>query len=294
MATKQSVEIVQEAFGSWLYKETLEEIRAGYDAMAPAVGDDISVEEGKVGGVPGLWARPSDVGQGTILYFHGGGYQIGSPRSHVEMVSHIVRSSGASAFLPEYRLSPEQAFPAAIDDAFAVYQALLESGVAASQMAVAGDSAGGGLAIATTYRAKAEGLALPSSVSTMSAWADLSCAGISFEENKHRDPEVTPEMALGMAADYLDGHDPMDPLASPVFADLTGFPAMLLQVGTEEILGDDTYRVAESASRAGVDVTLEVAYGQVHVYQLLTWLVPEARASLERTGQFIDRHFGND
>lgn len=291
MVSQRNAEVMAAAFLPWLTDgRSVAEVRRAYDEMPPPLPADVSAAERVVGGVGGLWFTPADAGDGLILYFHGGGYFIGSPRSHGELTARIAKAAGAALFSAEYSLAPERVFPAALNDALAAYRGLLAAGVSPRRLAVAGDSAGGALAIAMMVALRGAGDPLPACAVTMSAWADLSCSGHSYAANVELDPLVTPEMGRQNAATYLDGHHPTDPLASPVFADLTGLPPLLLQVGSDEMLLDDTLRLAENARTAGVPVTVNVAEGMMHVYQLLTWLVPEAQTGIDQVGAFIRRH----
>lgn len=285
------VEATEKAFGSWLVEgDPVEQVRAGYDRMGPPLPADVAAAESSVGGTPGLWFTPERAGDAVILYFHGGGYTIGSPRSHAEMTARIAKAAEARLFSAEYRLSPEHVFPAALDDAVAAYRGLLADGLDPGRLAVGGDSAGGGIAMAMLVSLRDAGEPLPACAFAMSAWADLSCSGESYLGNADVDALVTPEMGLENAAGYLGGHDARDPLASPVFADLSGFPPLLLQVGGDEMLLDDTFRLADRAREAGVAVEVQVADGMMHVYQLLTWLIPEAEGAIDEVGRFVRRH----
>jgi acetyl esterase/lipase len=291
MVSARNAEVMAKAFSPWLSDgRSVPEVRAAYDRMPPPVPEDVTVTEGELGGVGGLWFTPREAGDGTILYFHGGGYFIGSPRSHGEMTARIARAAGARLFSAEYALAPEHVFPAALGDALTAYRALLAAGVDPAALAVAGDSAGGGITMATLVALRDRGEPLPACAVTLSAWADLSCSGRSYQTHVDLDPLVTPEMGRTNAATYLGGHDPRDPLASPVFADLTGLPPLLLQVGSDEMLLDDTLRLAEHARAAGVDARVSVGDGMMHVYQLLTWLVPEALPAIEDIGAFVREH----
>lgn len=288
MVSARNVEVYEQAFGSWLLEDDpVEKVREGYDRMPPPVPDDVAVAESALGGVPGLWFTPEDRADAVILYFHGGGYTIGSPRSHGELTARIAKAAGAQLFSVEYSLSPEEVFPAALDDAVAAYRGLLAEGVDTTRLAVGGDSAGGGIAMAMMVTLRDAGDPLPACAFTLSAWADLSCTGDSYVTKADVDALVTPEMGRFNAAQYLGGHDAHDPLASPVFADFTGFPPLLLQVGGDEMLLDDTTRLADRAREAGVEFEVQVADGQMHVYQLLTWLVPEAQDAIDEIGAFV-------
>lgn len=291
MVSAKNAHVMEQAFGSWLIEgDPVEKVRAGYDRMGPPLPEDVSAVESSVGGVPGIWFTPDQAGDAVILYFHGGGYTIGSPRSHGEMTARIAKAAEARLFSVEYRLSPEHVFPAALDDAVAAYRGLIAERQDPRRLVVGGDSAGGGIAMAMLVALRDAGEALPACAFAMSAWADLSCSGESYRTKVDVDPLVTPEMGLANAAGYLGDHDARDPLASPVFANLTGFPPLLLQVGTDEMLLDDTLRLAERAREAGVDVDVQIGDGMMHVYQLLTWLVPEAQGAIDETGAFVRSH----
>ena len=194
-----------------------------------------------------------------LLYLHGGGYQLGSFKSHGELASRLGRASGRRVLLPEYRLAPEHPFPAAIDDVLAVWRWLRgAAGLDASAITVAGDSAGGALAVAMMTTLRDSGEDLPAAAVLMSPWADLSSSGASITERVDEDPILTPHEVPAFAATYLAGADPRTPLASPLFALLDGLPPLLIQVGTAELLLSDSEELAKSAAAAGVDVTLQV------------------------------------
>jgi acetyl esterase/lipase len=287
MVSQRNADVYEQAFGSWLVADaSRDELRAAYDRMPPPLPVDVAGDPGVVGGVPGIWFVPRVRGETVILYFHGGGYMMGSPRSHGEMTARIARAVGARLFSAEYSLAPEKVFPAALDDALAAYRGLLAD-VEPGSLVVGGDSAGGAIAIAMLVALRDAGEQLPACAFAMSAWADLSCSGASYASKADVDPLVTPEMGRENAATYLGGHDAKDPLASPVFADLTGLPPLLLQVGSDEMLLDDSTRLADRAREAGVEVELRVADGMMHVYQLLTWLVPEAQDAIDEIGLFV-------
>lgn len=293
MISHRNATVMAAAFGSWLVDgDPVDKVRDGYERMAPPIPADVTEESDELGGVSCLRFTPDDVDEPGryVLYFHGGGFTIGSARSHAEMTARIARACRAVLYSVDYRLSPEHVFPAALDDAEASYRALLERGISPTRIAVGGDSAGGGIALSLMVRLRDEGMPMPACAAMLSAWADLSCSGSSYQLRADVDPLVTPEMGLANAAGYLAGHDARDPLASPVFADLTGFPPLLLQTGSDEMLFDDTTRVADSARRAGVPVDVQVADGMMHVYQLLTWLIPEALPAIDEVGAFIRRH----
>jgi len=269
---------------------TLEERRAAFtpgDRLYP-VPDDVLVTEVNAGGVPAHWlaAPGADVSR-VLLFLHGGGFEFGSVRSDGELAARLGRASGMRVLFPEYRLAPEHPFPAAIDDVLAAWRWLRSGqGVGARSIAVAGDSAGGGLAVALLVAARDAGEALPAAAVLMSPTVDLTSSGASMTERADQDPISTPAMLRQFASDYLAGADPTTPLASPLFARLARLPPLLVQVGTADLLLSDSERLAAAAAEAGVDVTLEIGEGLPHVYQLMLG-TPEAAEATERIGKFL-------
>ena len=269
---------------------TLEERRATF---APAgrlhpVPDDVLVTEVSAGGVPAHWLTAPGADTGRVLIFlHGGGFEFGSLRSDGELAARLGRASGMRVLFPEYRLAPEHPFPAAIDDALAAWRWLrTDQGLSASSIAVAGDSAGGGLVVALLVATRDAGEALPAAAALMSPTVDLTSSGASMTERVDQDPFSTPAMLQQFASDYLAGADPKTPLASPLFASLSGLPPLLIQVGTADLLLSDSERLASAAAEAGVDVTLEVGEGLPHVYPILLG-TPEAAEATAQTGNFL-------
>jgi epsilon-lactone hydrolase len=269
---------------------TLEERRAAFtpgDRLYP-VPDDVLMTKVNADGVPAHWlaAPGADAGR-VLLFLHGGGFEFGSVRSDGELAARLGRASGMRVLFPEYRLAPEHPFPAAIDDVLAAWR-WLRSGQAlgARSIAVAGDSAGGGLAVALLVATRDAGEALPAAAVLMSPTVDLTSSGASMTERADQDPVSTPAMLRQFASDYLAGADPKTPLASPLFAQLAGLPPLLVQVGTADLLLSDSERLAAAAAETGVDVTLEIGEGLPHVYQLMLG-TPEAAEATERIGKFL-------
>jgi monoterpene epsilon-lactone hydrolase len=268
----------------------LEQRRAAFvpgDRLHP-VPDDVLVTEVTAGGVPAHWlaAPGTDTGR-VLLFLHGGGYELGSVRSDGELAARLGRASGMRVLFPEYRLAPEHPFPAAIDDVVAAWRWLRTGqGLSVPSIAVAGDSAGGGLAVALLVAARDAGEALPAAAALMSPTVDLTSSGASMTERAGQDPVSTPAMLRQFAADYLAGADPKTPLASPLFASLAGLPPLLIQVGTADLLLSDSERLATAAAEAGTDVTLQIGEGLPHVYQLLLG-TPEAAQATEQIGKFL-------
>jgi epsilon-lactone hydrolase len=269
---------------------TLEERRASFvpgDRLHP-VPDDVVVTDVIASGVAAHWlAAPGTDADRVLLFLHGGGFEFGSVRSDGELAARLGRAAGMRVLFPEYRLAPEHPFPAAIDDVLAAWRWLrTDEGLSASSIAVAGDSAGGGLAVALLVAARDAGEALPAAAVLMSPTVDLTSSGASMTERADQDPISTPAMLRQFAADYLAGADPRTPLASPLFASLSGLPPLLIQVGTADLLLSDSERLATAATEAGVDVTLQVGEGLPHVYQLMLG-TPEAAEATEQIGQFL-------
>jgi monoterpene epsilon-lactone hydrolase len=269
---------------------TLEQLRTDF---APAgrlhpVPDDVLVTQVTAGGVPAHWlaAPGADTGR-VLLFLHGGGYELGSLRSDGELAARLGRASGMRVLFPEYRLAPEHRFPAAIDDVLAAWR-WLRTGqdLSARSIAVAGDSAGGGLAVALLVATRDAGQALPAAAVLMSPTVDLTSSGASMTERADQDPFSTPALLRQLASSYLAGADPKTPLASPLFASLAGLPPLLVQVGTADLLLSDSERLATAAAEAGVDVTLQIGEGLPHVYPIMLG-TPEAAEATEQIGKFL-------
>jgi epsilon-lactone hydrolase len=268
----------------------LEEWRAAFipgDRLYP-LPDDVQVTDVNAGGVPAHWLEAPGADPGRVLMFlHGGGFELGSLRSDGELAARLGRAGGMRVLFPEYRLAPEHPFPAAIDDVLAAWRWLrTDQDLSATSMAVAGDSAGGGLATALLVATRDAGETGPATAVLMSPTVDLTSSGASMTERAEQDPISTPALLRQFASDYLAGADPKTPLASPLFAALNGLPPLLIQVGTADVLLSDAERLAAAAAGAGVDVTLEVGEGLPHVYQLLLG-TPEAAEATERIGKFL-------
>lgn len=268
---------------------TLAERRTQYERAERVfpVASDVKVETVTVGGVPGERLTPPVTKTGAVvLYLHGGGYCIGSSRSHRHLAAAIGTAAEAVAIVPDYRLAPEHPFPAAVDDAVAVYRALLADRVAPSRVVVAGDSAGGGLTVATLVALRDAGVPLPAAGVCLSPWVDLTCTAASYETRAAADPIVKRQSVGEMATAYLDGRDATTSLASPLFADLTALPPLLIQVGSDEVLFDDAVKLAERAKAAGVVTTLEVWEDMVHVWPWFLSMLDEASAAVAAIAVF--------
>lgn len=271
----------------------VEELRANMHTMATAVPppDDVAYEPIDAGGVPGEWVTaPGARTDAALLYLHGGGYAIGSIATHRMMAANISRAAGIRVLLIDYRLAPEHPHPAAVEDATAAYRWLQAQGVPTTRIAIAGDSAGGGLTMATLVALRDAGDPLPACAVPMSPWVDLTQSGESYTTRADLDPMCSEAGLKEMADWYLAGQDARAPTASPLYADLTGLPPLLVQVGDHEVLLDDATRLVERAEAAGVDATCHVGEGCFHVYQ--GFPVPEADEAIASLAAFVNRHLG--
>lgn len=276
---------------SGLEGKSLPELRQTWESLFAGVSVDADCQPLSAGGVDAEWVRAPGVSQTrTILYLHGGGYVLGSVNSHRELLAYLSKAADARVLGLNYRLGPEHPFPAALDDALAAYRWLLEQGTAAADLAIAGDSAGGGLSVATLVALRDCKQPLPAAAALRSPWVDLSCSGATMETRAHLDPIVHKQMTALMGSLYLSGADPTNPLASPIHASLTGLPPLLVQVGGRETLWDDSMRLVANARRDGVDVTLETEEDMIHVWQIFPSRLLEARQAIERIGVFVKRH----
>ncbi|MEU7611486.1 alpha/beta hydrolase [Micromonospora sp. NPDC049204] len=270
--------------------EPVETMRESFDAlMASFPVPPVRTSELTLGGRPAVLVEPEgQTRPGTILYFHGGSFALGSPRTAMGLTASLVTRTGMRAFSLDYRLAPENPFPAAIEDCLAAYRSLLDSGVAAESIAFAGDSAGGGLTVTTTLAARNAGLPLPGALVAFSPGLDHTRTGESMDTKEGIDPFFTRQGMAHTAEFYLAGQDPNQVLAAPaVLADLTGFPPILLQVGTNELLLDDSVRLAKRARDAEVDVILDITAGVPHVFQSFIGQLDEADHALDRAAMFI-------
>jgi acetyl esterase/lipase len=265
----------------------LGEMRVMFERLASAmpIGAGTEQEDVTAGGRPAEWIRPVGAGpgreaEGVIVHFHGGGYVLGSPRTTRPITAGLARLTGRPVLVPDYRLAPEDPFPAAIDDAVAAYSWLLDQGVRPGRVVISGDSAGGGITVALLVALRDRGLSLPAGAIGISPFLDLTLSSPSIDVNDGKDPQVTRPFLLSAVQHYLGDVDPKTPLASPVFADLAGLPPLMIQVGGDELLLDDALRLADAAEAAGVDVTVERWDGLMHVWHQMAPRLPEAEAAL--------------
>ena len=266
----------------------------GERASARKLPSDVTVTPTLLGGVPATEITVAGIEpRHVVLYLHGGVYVLGDAVQSADLASEIARRTQARVISLDYRLAPEHPYPAAVDDAFAAYDALLREGVAPSVIAFAGDSAGGGLAVATLVNARDRGLVLPAAAFLMSPYADLTLAGATMDTKSTVDPLLNRELLEPRVADYVGGQDPALGLISPVFADLSGLPPLIIQAGTHEVLLDDAVRLAQRAAADDVAVSLELTPEVPHVFQNFHAILDEAADALDRAGQLLTAHFAS-
>jgi monoterpene epsilon-lactone hydrolase len=264
--------------------------RGPFDAVMRSIiaPDGVTYREDRIGGIPGWWCEPTDALRGAaIQHLHGGWFNLGSAAAYRHLVGHIARTTGASAFVPDYRLAPEHPFPAAVEDARANLRGLAERGI--HRIAVTGDSAGGNLALSLLSLTAAEpGTAvLPLGAVVFSPITDLALTGSSWQTRADADPYFIREQAAGLLQAYLSGHDPKDPLASPLYGNLVGLPPIRVQAGDDEVLLDDSLRFVERAVAAGVDARLDVWEGMPHGFVGAIGQTQAAASALSAIGEFL-------
>jgi acetyl esterase/lipase len=252
---------------------------------------EVTVTAAALGGVPTAEVTVDRIEpRHVVLYFHGGVYVLGDAFQAAGLAAQVGRRTRAKVISVDYRLAPEHPYPAAVDDALAAYEALLEAGTDPAGIAFAGESAGGGLAVATLVNARERGLPLPAAAYLMSPYADLTLAGATIESKRDADPLLSPEALRARVPDYTAGQDPALGLISPIFADLPGLPPLIIQAGTHEVLLDDAIRLARQAATADVQVTLDITAGVPHVFQAYYAILDEAAAALDRAGQLLSAY----
>jgi epsilon-lactone hydrolase len=255
---------------------------------------DVTVTAGALGGVPTAEITVDGIEpRHVVVYFHGGVYVMGDAFLAADLAAQVGRRARARVISVDYRLAPESPYPAAVDDALAAYEALLGNGTAPSDIVFAGESAGGGLAIATLVNARDHGLPRPAAAFVMSPYADLTLAGATMETKRDADPLLSARALRARVIDYTAGHDAAAGLISPIFADLAGLPPLVIQAGTHEVLLDDAIRLARQAATADVQVTLDITAGVPHVFQAYHPILDEASAALDRAGQLLSAHLAS-
>ena len=297
MAASQELDTVLEMIRkrSAEVRKTTDDDRLSYERIMSSLplDDDIETQRVGVNGVPAEWiSAPESQESRVVLYLHGGGYLFGSVRTHRVMLAHLARAAKARVLALDYRLAPEIPFPAPVEDSVSAYQWLLSQGVSPRKIVFGGDSAGGGLVVAAMVALRGVGEPMPAAGVCISPWTDMEATGQSYTTNAENDPSVSRERILKIAGVYLDGKDPRAPLASPIHADLTGLPPLLLQVGGIEVLLDDSTALKSRAKEAGVSVEMEVWDDMPHVWHHYAPILPEARKAIGKIGEFVLQHTG--
>jgi monoterpene epsilon-lactone hydrolase len=274
---------------------SLEEQRANAELFAAATGDPTGVTWTTVdaGGIPAIWADPEGGAKDRVLqYVHGGGYIIGSADAYRKLTGHLAKAIGCRVLNVDYGLAPENPHPGPVNDSFTAYRWLLDQKYEPRHLAIAGDSAGGGLTLATLLKIRDSGLPQPAAAVPISPWVDMEALGESWTTNAEKDLLVKQEALKGMVDMFLAGGDPRDPLAAPLYGDYKGICPLYIQVGGDEALLDDSTRVAERARAAGVDVRLEVFPEMQHVFQMAAGNVPEADDAVIKIGAYLGERLG--
>ena len=283
---------IRAVYRNWNRDTSVAQMRSDWDTAFGGSSAAVTFERVSAGGVDGEWIAPASAPEDkAVLYFHGGGFRIGSVTSHRDLIAQIALTTGCRVLAINYRLAPEHRFPAALDDALAAYGWMRDRGLKPDNVAFAGDSAGGNLVLAAMLALRERGLPLPVSAVLMSPWTDLAATGASYDTRADADPVHQRPMILALAKNYLGGQgDPCNPLVSPLYADLRGLPPLLIQVGDRETVLDDSVMLAEKARAAGIDVNLEIWDGMIHVFQMFGAELPEAHQAIASIAAFFDRH----
>lgn len=296
--SRKLTELYQSISGAFAAKPDMgiEEMRSEMERLGDVTAEPGGVDyiETDADGVDAMWAIPKACMEDRVLLCaHAGGYAAGSMYSHRKMYAHYAKKIGCQALIVNYRLAPESPHPAQVNDMARAYCWLIDQGITSNHIAIAGDSAGGGLAITTLLRLRELGVPLPAASMPLSPWIDMELAGTSFATNATRDLLISREMAGYMASNFLgEEGDRRDPLASPLFADLTGLPPVYIQVGACEVLLDDSRALACALEKAGVDVTLEEFPGMQHIFNLLAGVAPEADEAIEKYARWVRPKMG--
>jgi epsilon-lactone hydrolase len=289
------IERIRRIYRGWNRDTSVAQMRLDWDTAFQADIAPISHQRVSVAGVDGEWIAGSHAPHDkAILYFHGGGFRLGSVSSHRELIARIAGASGYRVLAINYRLAPEHRFPAPLEDAIAAYGWMLDQGLRPDNIAFAGDSAGGTLALTAMLGLRQRGLPLPAAGVLMSPWTDLAATGETYVSRADADPIHQRPMIAALAKNYLgEGGDPRDPLVSPLYADLAGLPPLLIQVGDRETVLADSTMFADKARAAGVAVELQVWDGMIHVFQMFAEL-PEAHRAIASIAEFLKRHLQRD
>jgi epsilon-lactone hydrolase len=288
---ERAIQRIQSVYANWNRQTTAAQMRSDWDAAFAGCSVPVKCRGVSAGGVDAEWIVPADApADKAILYFHGGGFRLGSIASHRDLIAGIAEASGCRALAINYRLAPEHRFPAAPEDALTAFDWLRAQGFAADNIALAGDSAGGNLVLTTMLGLRDRGEPLPAAGVMMSPWTDLAATGESYQNRAAADPIHQRSMILALAKNYLgEGGDAFNPLASPLYADLTGLPPLLIQAGDRETVRDDATMLAAKARAAGVDAALQVFDGMIHVFQMFPE-IPQAAEAIAAIAAFLRRH----
>jgi monoterpene epsilon-lactone hydrolase len=288
---ERAIQRIQSVYANWNRQTTAVQMRSDWDAAFAGCSVPVICRGVSAGGVDAEWIVPADApADKAILYFHGGGFRLGSIASHRDLIAGIAEASGCRALAINYRLAPEHRFPAAPEDALTAFDWLRAQGFAADNIALAGDSGGGNLVLTTMLGLRDRGEPLPAAGVMMSPWTDLAATGESYQNRAAADPIHQRSMILALAKNYLgEGGDAFNPLASPLYADLTGLPPLLIQAGDRETVRDDATMLAAKARAAGVDAELQVFDGMIHVFQMFPE-IPQAAEAIAAIAAFLRRH----
>lgn len=287
----RAVERLQSVYRKWTRDTGVEQMRRDWDRAFAGCSVPVACRQVSAGGVDGEWIVPAAAPQEkVILYLHGGGFRVGSIVSHRDLIARIGHACGCRLLAINYRLAPEHRFPAALDDALSAYRYLLDQGLRPADIALAGDSAGGNLVLGAMLALRDGGEPLPAAAVLMSPWTDLAATGASYESRAKADPIHQRAMILALARNYLgrDG-DPRHPLGSPLYADLSGLPPLLIQVGDRETVRDDSTELAARARAAAVNVELQIFDGMIHVFQMFPE-IPQAGEAIAALANFLRGH----
>ncbi len=294
MASKQS-SLATKLYRLWLAQPPEDElitIQYGWELLTDEPGG-VDYAETDAGGVPAMWAVPKASAEDRVLVcVHGGGFVAGSMYTHRKLYAHLAKGIGARALIVGYRLLPEGVHPIPVDDVLAAYRWLLDQGITADHIAFTGDSAGGGLSITAQLRAREEGLPLPAATMLMSPWVDMEVTGETMVSNGGKDALFNQAWIKQLADGYLSGTDPRDPLATPLYGDLRGLGPIYIQVGDQELLLDESRRLAALAEKAGVEVRLDVFPDQQHSFQMMAGRAPEADEAIRRLAEWARPNLG--
>lgn len=272
--------------------DTLRDLFEGWH-LPTAEPEGVTYAEVDAGDVPAIWCNPIGAAEDRVIVFtHGGGYVVGSMHTHRKLAGHLAKRVGCRALVIDYKRAPEHPHPAPTADAVTAYRWLLDQGIEPGHIATCGDSAGGGMCTAMVIQARDEGLPLPAAIMPLSPWYDMEGKGATLDSNAAVDVLVQREILMNMAATFLGSASPSDPLANPLYADLTGLPPVLIQVGGDETLLDDSHRFAERARTAGVDVSVEVYPEMQHVFHFMAGRAPEADEALDRLAVWVKPKLG--